>query len=359
MSSLGEVPPSPPPSPDAARAADQLTSLHGLLDKVITAGTLCRHARHQELAGRAATLAEALYTEDSLVVASVRMYEASALWNMSCAANEAGSYAEEEALDSRNWALLLPLHALLLRRVAANTLLSGTVRQEESEYGAYVDTVGRRAASKPALSNVDLQAAGQWIGYKTLLEVVINTVKLLGSRRWPRAQKASAQAFVLDALDVIPRTAGVLEKIAYEESLAHVVEVGGRSLDPAFRDALLRKWRSPAVSNVLRARGTLQTAVAGHEQIKAEFEARQRADIEKIGLRECAWPSCDKVERTVREFKQCSGCRSVWYCGPEHQMLDWGEHRKICGELDAARRKAATADAARQAAAAGQRAANN
>ena len=62
-----------------------------------------------------------------------------------------------------------------------------------------------------------------------------------------------------------------------------------------------------------------------------------------IGLRECAWPSCDKVERTVREFKQCSGCRSVWYCSPEHQMLDWGAHRKDCQKLDKTRRAAMAA----------------
>ena len=111
--------------------------------------------------------------------------------------------------------------------------------------------------------------------------------------------------------------------------------------DPAFRDAVLRKWRSPAASDVLRSRKMLHTNVAVQEQRVADFNARRRADIEEIGLRECAWPSCDKVERTVREFKQCSGCRSVWYCSPEHQMLDWGEHRKTCGELNAARKKAA------------------
>ena len=88
------------------------------------------------------------------------------------------------------------------------------------------------------------------------------------------------------------------------------------------------KWRSSAVADVLRARGMLQTGAARTQQSNVEFFTRQRADIEKIGLRECAWPSCDKVERTIREFKQCSGCRSVWYCNPEHHMLDWGGAQK-------------------------------
>ena len=103
---------------------------------------------------------------------------------------------------------------------------------------------------------------------------------------------------------------------------------------------MLRKWRSNAVADVLRARGVLQTGVTASQENIAEYEARQRADIEKTGLRECAWPSCDKVERTVREFKQCSGCRSVWYCSPEHHTLDWGAHKKNCQRLDKARRAA-------------------
>ena len=109
---------------------------------------------------------------------------------------------------------------------------------------------------------------------------------------------------------------------------------------------MLLKWRSHAVTDVLRARGVLQTGVAVLKGQNAQLEARQRADIEKIGLQECAWPSCDKAERTVREFKQCSGCRSVWYCSPEHQMLDWGAHRNVCRALDAERRDTATWDEA-------------
>ena len=116
-----------------------------------------------------------------------------------------------------------------------------------------------------------------------------------------------------------------------------------QNYEPSFCAAVLRKWRSSAVADVLRARGSLQTGVAAHQESSAEFEARQRADIEKIGLRECAWPSCGKVERTVREFKQCSGCRSVWYCSPEHHTLHWGAHRRDCQKLDQARRAAMAA----------------
>ena len=116
-----------------------------------------------------------------------------------------------------------------------------------------------------------------------------------------------------------------------------------QNFEPSFCAAVLRKWRSSAVADVLRARGSLQAGVAATRESVAAFDARQRADIEKIGLRECAWPSCDKVERTVREFKQCSGCRAVWYCSPEHHTLDWGAHKKDCHKLDKARRAAMAA----------------
>ena len=115
-----------------------------------------------------------------------------------------------------------------------------------------------------------------------------------------------------------------------------------QNYEPSFCTAVLRKWRSSAVADVLRARGSLQTGVTATQEMMAEFSACQHADA-NIGLRECAWPSCEKVERTVREFKQCSGCRSVWYCSPEHHTLDWGAHKKDCQKLDEARRAAMAA----------------
>ena len=119
------------------------------------------------------------------------------------------------------------------------------------------------------------------------------------------------------ALDVIPQTRSVRFQIGMDATFAYVIEkhINPESVRPTFCAAVLRKWRSNAVCDVLRARGTLTDPLAHQSKVENECAARQRADIEKHGLRECAWPSCVKVERTVREFKQCSGCRSVWYCG--------------------------------------------
>ena len=183
------------------------------------------------------------------------------------------------------------------------------------------------------------------LGYETLINAVYDTLALLMELRGSGLPRESAHSFVLTALDAIPRMATMQYRPSSERSLVAMMEtyMKPQNFEPSFCAAVLRKWRSSAVADVLRARGSLQTGVAAYLESLAEFEARQRGDIEKIGLRECAWPSCDKVERTVREFKQCSGCRSVWYCSPEHHTLDWGAHKKDCQKLDMARRAAMAA----------------
>ena len=187
-------------------------------------------------------------------------------------------------------------------------------------------------------SEAVLQRMGVMLGYTTLLEVVFDTLDLLLELRGSGLPRERAHSFVLAALDAIPRTATIQMRLGSEAALVPLERyMKPQNFAPSFYAALLRKWRSNAVADVLRARGALQTGVAAHQEINAEFDACRRADIEKIGLRECAWPSCDKVERTVREFKQCSGCRSVWYCSPEHHTLDWGAHKKDCQKRDARR----------------------
>ena len=164
---------------------------------------------------------------------------------------------------------------------------------------------------------------------------------------WPTVQKRKVESFVLRGLDAIPRTAGIpAGKIYYEEDLVAIIkeEMTPCNYGSAFCTAVLRKWRSNAVSSVLRARGILQTGIAKAEQSHAEFDALQRADIAKHGLRDCALPSCAKTEKTVKEFSLCAGCRSQVYCCLEHQALDWKAHKKECKEREEARRAEKEAD---------------
>ena len=321
----------PPPPPE------ELAAFYALVEKQTTAGMLCRISRCAELCDRAANQAARFWGDNSLVVADLRVNEATSQRNL---ALKSASFSEQEALRRRAWAILVPVHALLLRRLADNTLLPGTVKEEEVTYCARWQALARKAADKPIPSEAVLEGVGVVFGYKTLLNAVCHTLALLNELQGCDLARESAHSFVLTALDAIPRTATMDTSFDSEAALVALMEtyMKPQNFEPSFCAAVLRKWRSSAVADVLRTRGILQTGVAAYQQTSTEFDERARVDIETIGLRECALPSCEKVERTVREFKQCSGCRSVWYCSPEHQVLDWGAHKKDCQKLDKARR---------------------
>ena len=315
---------------------DQLAAFYKLVDKRAIASALCRHARNAELSASAAVQAEALFGENSLVVASLRMGGSDSL---TCWAAEA-SGAERETLVRQAWETLLSVLPLLLLRAEANTLLPGTVREEELDYTARVlDAVGK--AQKEPLSSPGsiLRAVASTMGYVTLLLAMYRSLDLLALPLWSAAQMRMVQSFVLQGLDVIPRTAGIRANIACEYRLVAMVErdMNPQNYEPTFYATVLRKWRSNAVRSVLQARGVLQIGVAKDEQTRAEFDARKRADVAKHGLRDSALPSCSNTEKTVKEFAGCSGCRSVVYCCLEHQALDWRAHKKACREMEAAR----------------------
>ena len=121
---------------------------------------------------------------------------------------------------------------------------------------------------------------------------------------------------MFQALDVIPRTASLHEEqFPAEYNILALIEkhVSTQKYEPTFWAAVLCKWRCDAVSSVLRARGVLHTGVDDAQKLRADFEARQREDIAKHGLRDCALPSCSKTETTVKEFAHCSGCYCAVY----------------------------------------------
>ena len=331
----------PPPLPLPPPPPEEVAAFYVLIEKRVTAGVLYRHTRCAELCDRGAKHAERLWGENSLVVAHLRVSEAGSLRGM---ADTSTSSSEKAALRQRAWATLAPVHALLLHRLADNTLLPGTMKEEEVTSDARTQAFVCEVMGKSVSSKV-FQGLDAVLGYETLLEAIFNTLNLAVELQGSALLRENAHSFVLTALDAIPRTATMQRRLLSETDLVATMEtrMNPQNFEPSFCATVLRKWRSSAVADVLRARGVLQTGVAAHQQIHAESEARRRADIEKVGLRECAWPSCDKVERTIREFKQCSGCRSVWYCSPEHHTLDLRAHRKDCQKLDKARRAAMAA----------------
>ena len=236
-------------------------------------------------------------------------------------------------------AVLVCVIPLLLRRLEANTLLPGTVLEEELDYTAHEQAVAKKTKNEQVPSPVALRAFASTMGYNTLLLAMQRSLDLLRQSVRRAAQKRNVESFVLQGLDVIPLTAGIPAQLVIGEApLVAIVkeDMNPRRYESAFCAAVLCKWRSNAVSSVLQARGVLQNGIAKFEQISAEFDARQRADVAKHGLRDCALPSCAKTEKTVKEFAGCSGCRSVVYCCLEHQALDWQAHKKACREREAA-----------------------
>ena len=236
----------------------------------------------------------------------------------------------------------MSLIPLLLRRLEANTLLPGSLREEELDYEAHAQAAGKKAKNTAVPPAAMLRVEASTIGYQTLICAIFRSLDFLKQPFWPHHERKMVESFVLQGLNVIPRTAGIPASLGgCDDRVVIAIEkyMSPLDYDPTFYvdAALLRTWRSGAVSSVLRARGALQTGVATSEQNNAEFDAQQRADIAKHGLRDCALPFCAKTEKTVKEFAGCSGCRSVVYCCLEHQALDWRAHKKACREREAAR----------------------
>ena len=167
-SQCGAAPPPPP---------DQLASLYKLVDKIAITGALCRYARTAEASASAAMLAVALFREhDSLVVTNLRAGECQSLCNLSAQA----SGEEQEALYRRAWAVLLSLLPLLLRRIEADTLMPGTIREEELDFYAHMDAAGMQAQNRPFLPPPEeLRVAASVMGYNTLLSAIFSCLNLL------------------------------------------------------------------------------------------------------------------------------------------------------------------------------------
>ena len=159
------------------------------------AGVLNRHSRAAELSARAALKAEALLGDDSLVVAHQRMNESTVLANLAATA----SGAEQGALCRRSWGALLSVVALLQRRLASDSFLPGTVREEESDYYGHVQAAIFAAHNDPVPQPAELQDLGSMIGCSVLLGALFRSLNFLDNSFqsvWPDAQRKIVESFV-------------------------------------------------------------------------------------------------------------------------------------------------------------------
>ena len=189
----------------AARRAppppDQFAAFYKLVDKKVIASQLCRHARDAELSAQAAVQAEALFGDDSLVVAWLRLGESESLVGLSLVASGA---EEEVVLLQKSCAVLLSILPLVLRRLEANTLLPGTIREEELEYHIHVQTALRKARNVLVPSLAVLRAGASAMGCSTLILAMYRSLNALTCGLWSPAQKRMVESFVLQGLDFIP-----------------------------------------------------------------------------------------------------------------------------------------------------------
>ena len=206
--------------PRATPPPDQITSFYKLVDKHIIAARLCRHARNAELFSQASQVAEALFGDDSLVVANLRCSERSSLCNLVGTANG----AEQATLLRCARAVLVSVINLLQRRLADNTLLPGTIREEELEYDVHVQAAITKAMNKPVPSPAELRIVAPIMGYSILLNALFGSLNLLHAAHWPTVQRRMLESFVLQGLDVIPRTAGVPSNTVSEHDLVAILE---------------------------------------------------------------------------------------------------------------------------------------
>ena len=128
-----------------------------LVEKQTTASLLSRFSRCAELSERAAKHAGRLWGDNSLVVADLRVSEAVPLRGMAFAST---CSSEKEALRWRAWAILVPVRALLLRRLADNTLLPGTIKEEEVTYLTRLQAFTFKARDESVPSEAVLQSLG-------------------------------------------------------------------------------------------------------------------------------------------------------------------------------------------------------
>ena len=330
-------------------------SLHALVDKAEAAISKGRYARASDLYKRAVLQAVVLYSH-SLVIVELQSSEAETLRGK--ATHPGVSVAEQRALYAEAWALVQEGMEVVSRRHAGDTLGYNKCRPDEAQY------ITRRVSLLGSLEPAGLDAAQRAF----LLELATSSASCFGvsvamqlahlclHRTYCRIplpplaapERGLAEQFVIRVLDYLASIRAVTFPIKGEPLFVHTVQqllaLPG-VMETSFRAALETRWTSPdVVASLHMRRGGIEQCTDLYNDVQAESDAAQRADIAEHGLLVCALPGCDKQEATVREFKVCSACRAVAYCSAEHGGLHWAwGHKHECNDLKAAGAKPARA----------------
>lgn len=323
-------------SPFTPPAMERHAAFLKLVDSKMKAGLQKRHMRDADCCSLAAEAGMPLFGGDSLITAWLRAGQARSLYNQAGDEQKLGSAGEADAvsLDRRSWAVLVvDTLPQLQRRMDAGTVLPGTLRPMEEAYYVYEQQAIKRFTEQPLLDAAMQQEWSSTFGFDVTLHAAVTALVLLPRHPWRADQLQLAQAFVLAAVRLIPRTARLGIQVGSERNLVDVIE---RDMTPTLYDAdfcasVLSLWRSRAVADVLVARGSLRSSTAAVAADHAEFEARRKADVAKRGFRRCALPTCSKRETTVLQFRVCVHCHRVRYCSEGHATAHWPVHRREAG----------------------------
>jgi len=136
----------------------------------------------------------------------------------------------------------------------------------------------------------------------------------------------------LDA--VLNRDAGMLSRLRGAYGLSREDEAAARRL--------LHALEQPPGTEAAALAGAHGLCLEDSRDHHADTSRRAAADVARHGLRRCALPACDAQEAHPGHFKKCGACKTVAYCGREHQQQDWPTHKAAC---QAARAAAPSADA--------------
>ena len=300
----------------------------------------------------AADLADRGAPPDCLIAPSLRLELLKALSaHAQCAAVplDEGMAVEKRVLDDE-----LPLLVgVLERRRASGTLLPGACRPAEEEW--YRQHLVRRSEAGcdggGAVSDETARAFGPLVGYATLLgaaALAVTKLELAVQRRRPVTDLLRAHCtFVEAAADALQQrvhpTTSQLCPIAEAQLVAQLGRVADVPVPALAVHELGRRlcvtWHTLLDSHVAAQRGLDSLRSQAEQREAARVLAAQQA-LER-GLRRCGLAGCGAREAAPGGFSLCAACKGPAYCGKEHQVQAWPDHKRDCK----AARKAAEAAA--------------
>ena len=93
--------------------------------------------------------------------------------------------------------MLVSVLPLLLRRLEANALLPGTIKEEELDFYAHMQAAAKKAQNQLIPPPSGLQTLATTLGYVTLLSAMQRCLDLLSLKLWTVAQRRMGESFVL------------------------------------------------------------------------------------------------------------------------------------------------------------------